>query len=234
MIDELLFYQQHAWPKKGPGREEPPRMPAEPMNSNGGQREVYTLQRYLYLKALGVLSPPGNDWRLCEAGDHAKEQARQALSSAAYHHIEWVRRFYVGRVYPQNLPPRSKVLITGIAGLEMKAMLVKFFQEGLGLPFAFVDAARLAAGGITPAVALNELVAAAGGNYKMAEIGVICFDDFGRLTETCRMGPSGGPRSDLAKLVEGWTWLLQLSKDPLDAIFRPAMSSQNILFVFNR
>ncbi len=211
------------------------RMPKEPMSRKGPACERYTLDRFMHLKEMKKCSPRALDLRLQDAGGQGPKQARRALCLAAYRHLKRARRIFVEREFPANLAPKSNLVLAGLKAQEQTKLLSLLFGEVLGLPSVVYDVRGLLRDA-ERAGPLDRLVEAAGGNYKMAELGVICLDklDMLALSEADPLGVLPLLQRSLAGFISGSRRWVQLSDEVVDRRFRPLVNSRDILFVANK
>lgn len=161
-----------------------------------------------------------------------QEKAKKILSVAVYNH-------YKRMVLKDESIKKSNVLLIGPIG-SGKTYMVQIMAKALNVPLAIADATSITeAGYIGDDVesVLVKLLAAAGGDVRKAERGIVFIDEIDKLSnvssETERKVGKKGVQQALLKLLEGAEVEVSMSskRDPLGNGMKTTIDTSNILFI---
>jgi len=137
-----------------------------------------------HLAGLTLHSPREMDRKLEQLGYRGQPEARRAVCLMAYRHLRRLCHIHVDGVPPDELPPKSNLLMMGPTGCGKTYLVELLFREVLGLPTVIVDATTLSETGYVGqdcASVLARLLHAARGHRNLAQVGVVCLDEFDKL-----------------------------------------------------
>jgi ATP-dependent Clp protease ATP-binding subunit ClpX len=122
---------------------------------------------------------------LGQRGYVGQDYGRRALSLLAHRHLRRLRYLHLDRIPRAELPPKENHLLIGPTGSGKTFAVELLFREALGLPTCIIDVTTLSetgyVGGDVSSV-LTRLLYAAGMDPVRAEIGVVCLDEFDKLS----------------------------------------------------
>lgn len=159
-----------------------------------------------------------------------QEEVKKTLAVAVYNHYKRIKSS-LKSVEIQ----KSNILLVGPTG-SGKTYMVRSLAKMLDVPFVVADATSITQAGYIGADAedmLVQLIAAANGDIKKAETGIIYIDEIDKLSRNRRQAGHADPSSDgaqqaLLKIIEGET--VQLS-DRKTGGETQTMNTSNILFI---
>lgn len=162
-----------------------------------------------------------------------QEQAKKALSVAIYNHMKRLND-------ESGLIKKSNILLVGLSG-SGKTLLAKHIAEVLNVPFTIIDATKITPSAFTgndAEVCLQQLLAKARGNVKLAERGIVFIDEIDKLARANESvnQSSGGSGSNtqaaFLKLIEGCEVSLPtIGKVNSATSSLITMNTKNILFI---
>jgi ATP-dependent Clp protease ATP-binding subunit ClpX len=123
--------------------------------------------------------------QLNELGYRGQDAARRALCLMAYRHVRRVKRIYLDGGDREELPRKSNYLLLGPTGCGKTFLVEKLFGEILKLPTALVDITTYSETGYVgqdPSTILTRLLHAADDNPMLASIGIVCLDEFDKIS----------------------------------------------------
>jgi ATP-dependent Clp protease ATP-binding subunit ClpX len=123
--------------------------------------------------------------RLDACGYKGQEQAKKALSLMAYRHLNRLKRLYLDGVSRHDLPPKENFLLVGPTGSGKTFLVELLFRTVLHLPTVIVDITSYSETGYVGQDAvsmLTRLMRASQDDPELASIGVICIDEFDKLS----------------------------------------------------
>jgi ATP-dependent Clp protease ATP-binding subunit ClpX len=118
-------------------------------------------------------------------GYRGQDEARRALCLMAYRHIRRVKRIYLDGVDRSELPRKSNYLMAGPTGCGKTFLVEQLFSKILKLPTALVDITTYSETGYVgqdPSTILTRLLHAAEDNPMLASIGIVCLDEFDKIS----------------------------------------------------
>jgi ATP-dependent Clp protease ATP-binding subunit ClpX len=118
-------------------------------------------------------------------GYRGQDEARRALCLMAYRHVRRVKRIYLDGVDRTELPRKSNYLMAGPTGCGKTFLVEQLFSKILKLPTALVDITTYSETGYVgqdPSTILTRLLHAAEDNPMLASIGIVCLDEFDKIS----------------------------------------------------
>jgi ATP-dependent Clp protease ATP-binding subunit ClpX len=122
---------------------------------------------------------------LHDAGYRGQDGARRALCLMAYRHIRRIKRIYIDGVDRAELPRKSNYMLVGPTGCGKTFLVEQLFGKILKLPTALVDITTYSETGYVgqdPSTILTRLLHAADDNPMLASIGIVCLDEFDKIS----------------------------------------------------
>ena len=138
-----------------------------------------------FIRELPTLTPVEMFDLLGERGYRGQDTARRALCLMAYRHVQRVRRLHLEGADRDELPPKSNYLLLGPTGCGKTHLIELLFGEILRLPTALVDVTTYSETGYVgqdPCTILTRLLHAADENAMLASIGIVCLDEFDKIS----------------------------------------------------
>ena len=141
-----------------------------------------------FVRAVGELptyNPRELDALLVGKGYRGQEEARRAMCLMAYRHVARIRRIHLDGIPREELPQKSNYLLAGPTGCGKTFLIETLFGEILNVPTAVVDVTSLSETGYVgqdPATILTRLVHKANDNLMLASIGIVCLDEFDKIS----------------------------------------------------
>jgi ATP-dependent Clp protease ATP-binding subunit ClpX len=138
-----------------------------------------------FVRELPELTPGEMFAALEEAGYRGQEPARRALCLMAYRHVRRIKRIYIDGEERGELPKKSNYLMVGPTGCGKTFLIEKLFGDILHLPTAVVDVTTYSETGYVgqdPSTILTRLLHAADDNPMLASIGIVCLDEFDKIS----------------------------------------------------
>jgi ATP-dependent Clp protease ATP-binding subunit ClpX len=138
-----------------------------------------------FVRELPEPSPSAMFRQLEEHGYRGQDAARRALCLMAYRHVKRIKRIYLGGADRRELPRKSNYLLVGPTGCGKTYMVELLFGKILKLPTALVDITTYSETGYVgqdPSTILTRLLHAAEDNPMLASIGIVCLDEFDKIS----------------------------------------------------
>jgi ATP-dependent Clp protease ATP-binding subunit ClpX len=144
------------------------------------------IERFIkFVRSIPDQSPRAMFEQLEEQGYRGQEEARRALCLMAYRHIRRVKRIYLDGMDRRTLPRKSNYLMVGPTGSGKTFLVEQLFDKILKLPTALVDITTYSETGYVgqdPSTILTRLLHAADDNPMLASIGIVCLDEFDKIS----------------------------------------------------
>jgi len=141
-----------------------------------------------------------------ELGYRGQVQARRALCLMAYRHVRRIKRIYLDATPRQELSHKSNYLLVGPTGCGKTYLVELLFGNILELPTALVDITTYSETGYVgqdPSTILTRLLHAADENPMLASIGIICLDEFDKISSEKNSPESSGFFSRMKNFLDG-------------------------------
>lgn len=183
--------------------------------------------------------------QLEEYGYRGQVRARRALCLMAYRHVRRIKRIYLDGAVRQHLPHKSNYLLVGPTGCGKTFLVDLLFGKILKLPTALVDITTYSETGYVgqdPSTILTRLLHAADENPMLASIGIICLDEFDKISSgqnnaifagagTTKDVTGMGVQRELLKMLEASEVVVPLELTHSTYGDHVVLSTQDIAFV---
>jgi ATP-dependent Clp protease ATP-binding subunit ClpX len=136
------------------------------------------------VEALPRLTPREIYDELGRLGYVAQDAARKAMSLMAFRHVQRIRAIHLDGVPASQLPPKSNHLLIGPTGSGKTFLVELLFKHIFKLPTILIDITNYSETGYVGqdvASMMTRLLYASEGSVALAEIGVICLDEFDKI-----------------------------------------------------
>ncbi len=183
--------------------------------------------------------------RLSELGYKGQPEARKALCLTAYRHMRRVERILFHKVPPEQLPPKTNVLLMGPTGCGKTFLVETLFGKLMPLPVVVIDITGFSETGYvgdSVKTIITRLVRAGQNRTPLIPHGVVCIDEFDKLagaSSNLRFDGAGttkdvsgyGVQKELLKMIEGFQ--MDVPLDFCDSIYseRAGIRTHEILFI---
>ena len=159
-----------------------------------------------FVRNLPEVTPQEIFDELGTSGYVGQEQPRKALSLMAYRHMQRLRNIYIREVDPLDLPPKSNHLLMGPTGSGKTYLVELLFRHILKIPTVLVDITTYSETGYVGqdvGSILTRLLYAADGNQELAELGIVCLDEFDKIAsgQNNAVFAGAGTTKDISGLV---------------------------------
>ncbi len=155
------------------------------MESNRKLRKPGLEHFIKFVRTLPSESPRTMYEHLEEHGYRGQEISRRAMCLMAYRHVRRVKRIYLDGIDRRTLPRKSNYLLVGPTGCGKTYLVELLFGKILKLPTALVDITTYSETGYVgqdPSTILTRLLHAAEDNPMLASIGIVCLDEFDKVS----------------------------------------------------
>lgn len=138
-----------------------------------------------FVRNIPTVAPQTMFEQLEEYGYRGQVPARRSLCLMAYRHVRRVKRIYLDGADRHKLPHKSNYLLVGPTGCGKTFLVDLLFGKILKLPTALVDITTYSETGYVgqdPSTVLTRLLHAADENPMLASIGIVCLDEFDKIS----------------------------------------------------
>ncbi|MBE0637026.1 MAG: AAA family ATPase [Bacteroidales bacterium] len=170
-----------------------------------------------------------------------QEKARKSICLMAYRHINRLKKLYLDRVPADELPSKENTLLIGPTGCGKTYLIDLLFNKVIGLPHVSIDITSYSETGYV-GQDLNTIITRlihTAGSPALASIGVICIDEFDKLSSsknTAVFAGAGttkdvtgiGVQRELLKILESTVLDVPLETTYMSSGPRLTFSTQNI------
>ncbi len=137
-----------------------------------------------FVRELPLVPPKKIFDQLAEHGYRGQDAARRAVALVAYRHVRRIKRLYLDGQKREQIMPKSNVLLIGPTGCGKTHLVELLFQTLLKLPTIIVDITTYSETGYVgqdPNTILTRLLHAADDNPLVAQVGIVCLDEFDKI-----------------------------------------------------
>jgi len=137
-----------------------------------------------FVRELPLVPPKKIFAQLAEHGYRGQDAARRAVALVAYRHVRRIKRLYLDGQKREQVMPKSNVLLIGPTGCGKTHLVELLFQTLLKLPTIIVDITTYSETGYVgqdPNTILTRLLHAADDNPLVAQVGIVCLDEFDKI-----------------------------------------------------
>ncbi len=170
-----------------------------------------------FIQTVPLPSPKNIFHELEKLGYRGQDEARKAVSLAAYRHVKRLKMLHSKNAPRAKLPPRPNSILMGPTGCGKTYLIELLFGEIFKLPFVIIDMTKFTESGYVGDDVVNilvQLVYAANESIDIAECGVIVLDEFDKIAgaySNARFAGQGttkdvsgyGVQRELLKILEG-------------------------------
>ena len=146
-----------------------------------------------------------------------QEGAKKSLSLMAFRHINRLKKIYLDNIDVFDLPKKDNYMLIGPTGCGKTFLVEILFQKILQLPTVIIDITSYSETGYVgqdPVAILTRLIYAAEKDPDIASIGIVCLDEFDKLSSgknnavfsgagTTKDVSGIGVQRELLKMLEG-------------------------------
>jgi len=184
-------------------------------NTKGNHRDREGFREFL--GNLEALPPRELEQRLLKMGYRGQERARRSVCLMAYRHVRRILRVFRDRREAETMTPKFNYLLMGPTGCGKTYITELLFNRILKVPSVTVDITAYSETGYVgqdPNAILTRLLHASSNNPLLAMVGVICLDEFDKLSSgannavfagagTTKDVTGRGVQRELLKMLEG-------------------------------
>ena len=152
-------------------------------NEMAQEEEAHRFRRFI--NEVPLTPPREINRRLEELGYRGQEVPRRAVSLMAYRHVRRLKRIHVEGVARGQVMPKTNYLLVGPTGCGKTHLVELLFGEIMKLPTVVVDVTTYSETGYVgqdPNTILTRLLHAADNSPMLASVGIICLDEFDKLS----------------------------------------------------
>ncbi len=205
------------------------------------------IQQHLqnYLRELPIYTPQEMMDKIGTFGYIGQERAKKALSLMAYRHINRLKKIYLQSIKKHHLPAKENYLMLGPTGCGKTYLIDILFNQILQLPTVIIDITAYSETGYVgqDAVAmLTRLVYAADKDPFIASLGIVCMDEFDKLSSgknnavfsgagTTKDVSGIGVQRELLKMLEGAEIDVPMNLSHSSYSERVTFSTHNVAFI---
>ncbi len=198
-----------------------------------------------YLANVPDFTPAQISEQIKSAGYIGQEKARKALSLMAYRHVNRLKKIYIDEVDKNLLPSKENYLLLGPTGCGKTYLVDILFNQLLKLPTVIIDITSYSETGYVgqdAASILTRLVYAAQRNPIIASIGIVCIDEFDKLSSgknsavfsgagTTKDVSGIGVQRELLKMLEGSEIDVPMDLSHSSYSERVTFNTENVAFI---
>ncbi len=192
-----------------------------------------------------LLAPRAIGERIRAAGYVGQDRAVRAIALGAYRHVQRLRRIHLEHVDVESLPPKAPMLFVGPTGCGKTFLVEILFRDILRLPTAIVDMTGFSETGYVgqdTSSILTRLLYAADMDLAHAAIGIVCLDEFDKLSSgqnsavfagqgTTKDVSGLGVQRELLKMLESIELPVPLEYTHSDYAPKAIMSTRDVGFI---
>ncbi len=197
------------------------------------------------MQRIPVLAPRAIEERIRAAGYVGQDRAVRAIALGAYRHVARLRRLHLDATPRESLPPKAPMLFVGPTGCGKTYLVEILFRDILRLPTVVVDMTGFSETGYVGQDAssiLTRLLYAADMDLTLAAIGVVCLDEFDKLSSgqnsavfagqgTTKDVSGLGVQRELLKMLESIEMPVPLEYTHADYAPKAIMNTQDVGFI---
>ena len=212
-------------------------------NSENGLRVQDHISEYL--KNLPQHTPAEMVRMIDNYGYIGQEQAKKAVSLMAFRHINRLRKIYLEGIDKFTLPSKENYMMIGPTGCGKTFLVEILFNRILKLPTVVIDITSFSETGYVgqdPVTLLTRLIHNAEGDPYLASIGIICIDEFDKLSSgknnavfsgagTTKDVSGLGVQRELLKMLEGADVDVPLSITHSSYSEKVTFNTNNVAFI---
>ncbi|MEM6628549.1 MAG: AAA family ATPase [Bacteroidota bacterium] len=198
-----------------------------------------------YLLDIPLLSPREMLGRIQKSGYVGQEKSQKAVALMAYRHVNRLKKIYLEKIPSHLLPKKDNYLLIGPTGCGKTYLVELLFQHILKLPTVIIDITSYSETGYVGQDAvsmLTRLVYAAQRDTEIAAMGIVCIDEFDKLSSgknnavfsgagTTKDVGGMGVQQELLKMLEGATIDVPIHLSHSSYSERLPLSTHNIAFL---
>jgi ATP-dependent Clp protease ATP-binding subunit ClpX len=198
-----------------------------------------------HVRNIPLLAPAAIAASIRGAGYVGQERAVRAIALGAYRHVQRLRRIHLEGVPVESLPPKAPMLFVGPTGCGKTFLVEILFRDILRLPTVVVDMTGFSETGYVgqdTASLLTRLLYAADMDLAHAAIGVVCLDEFDKLSSgqnsavfagqgTTKDVSGLGVQRELLKMLEAIEMPVPLEYTHADYAPKAIMSTRDVGFI---
>jgi ATP-dependent Clp protease ATP-binding subunit ClpX len=198
-----------------------------------------------FIEALANHTPKEISNRIRGYGYVGQDVAVKATALLAYRHVARLKKIYLSCVSRERLPKKANVLFVGPTGCGKTYLVEILFRDILNIPTVIVDMSTYSETGYVGQDVnsiLTRLIYAADLNPLTASIGVVCLDEFDKLSSgqnnavfagagTTKDVSGLGVQRELLKMLESAEVAVPMELSHSDYAPKTVVSTQDIPFV---
>lgn len=198
-----------------------------------------------YLKTIPQYTPAEMLRMIDSYGYIGQKKAKKAVSLMAFRHINRLRKIYLEGVDKFILPSKENYLMIGPTGCGKTFLVEILFNRILKLPTVVIDITSFSETGYVgqdPVTLLTRLIHNAEGDPYTASIGIVCIDEFDKLSSgknnavfsgagTTKDVSGLGVQRELLKMLEGADVDVPLSITHSSYAERVTFNTSNVAFI---